>query len=51
MVEGLKNLHKDKLKQSDIDVVMSQLDSNKNGFIDYTEFIAGCLHTATMLNS
>lgn len=28
---------------------MKQLDTNKNGFIDYTEFIAGCLQTQSML--
>lgn len=44
---GLKTLPK--MKDLDFEKLMEQLDSNKNGFVDYTEFIAGCLHTATML--
>ena len=49
LVEGIKALNNDKLKAVEISDVMKQLDSNKNGFVDYTEFIAGCLHTSTML--
>ncbi len=49
LVEGIKSLKSDKLNTADIADVMKQLDSNKNGFVDYTEFIAGCLHTSTML--
>jgi calcium-dependent protein kinase len=33
----------------DVDKLMAVMDSNKNGFIDYTEFIAGCLTSQTYL--
>lgn len=49
LLSGLKQLNNDKLKEEDILNVMKQLDTNKNGFIDYTEFIAGCLQTQSML--
>lgn len=49
LITGLKTLNSDKLKEIDFEKIMTQLDSNKNGFVDYTEFIAGCLHTASML--
>lgn len=49
LVQGLKTLNNDKIKTIDFEKIMNQLDSNKNGFVDYTEFIAGCLHTASML--
>lgn len=31
------------LTNEDIENAMNVMDSNKNGFIDYTEFIAACL--------
>lgn len=49
LITGLKTLNNDKIKGIDFEKIMNQLDSNKNGFVDYTEFIAGCLHTASML--
>ena len=41
--EGVKNTKDCGLKEEDIDNAMEIMDSNKNGVIDYTEFIAGCL--------
>lgn len=37
------------LTETDVDQAMSIMDSNKNGFIDYTEFIAACLQSYTYL--
>lgn len=34
---------------TDVDNLMNVMDSNHNGFIDYTEFIAGCLQSQTYL--
>ena len=33
------------MTEGDVDKLMLVMDSNKNGFIDYTEFIAGCLQS------
>lgn len=41
--EGVKTIKGCMLTEGDIDQAMSVMDSNKNGFIDYTEFIAACL--------
>lgn len=30
---------------------MQSLDTNKNGFIDYTEFLAGCMKSKIYLNN
>ncbi len=49
LMSGLKLLKSSKIKEIDFEKIMNQLDSNKNRFVDYTEFIAGCLHTASML--
>ena len=37
------------MTEGDVDKLMLVMDSNKNGFIDYTEFIAGCLQSQTYL--
>ena len=37
------------MTEEDIDQLMSVMDSNRNGFIDYTEFIAGCLQSYNYL--
>ena len=37
------------LTNDDIENAMNVMDSNKNGFIDYTEFIAACLQTYNYL--
>ena len=34
---------------TDVDQLMTVMDSNRNGFIDYTEFIAGCLQSYNYL--
>lgn len=47
--EGV-NLIKDcNLTNDDIDQAMGIMDSNKNGYIDYTEFIAACLQSYNYL--
>ena len=47
--EGV-NLIKDcDLTNGDIDQAMNIMDSNKNGYIDYTEFIAACLQSYNYL--
>jgi calcium-dependent protein kinase len=37
------------LSEKDIEMAMSIMDSNKNGYIDYTEFIAACLQSYNYL--
>jgi calcium-dependent protein kinase len=37
------------LTENDVEKVMKVMDSNNNGFIDYTEFIAGCLQSYNYL--
>jgi calcium-dependent protein kinase len=37
------------MTEQDIDNLMTVMDSNKNGYIDYTEFIAGCLQSHNYL--
>jgi calcium-dependent protein kinase len=37
------------LTEADIDNAMNIMDSNKNGYIDYTEFIAACLQSYNYL--
>jgi len=37
------------LTNEDIDMAMNVMDSNKNGYIDYTEFIAACLQSYNYL--
>lgn len=37
------------LTEKDINNAMNIMDSNKNGYIDYTEFIAGCLQSYNYL--
>lgn len=37
------------MTEADVDNLMLVMDSNRNGFIDYTEFIAGCLQSVTYL--
>jgi len=33
------------IKGEDLENALDIIDSNKNGLIDYTEFIAACLHS------
>lgn len=37
------------MTEEDVDNLMTVMDSNRNGFIDYTEFIAGCLQSHNYL--
>jgi calcium-dependent protein kinase len=41
--EGVRTIPGCMLTEGDIDQAMNVMDSNKNGYIDYTEFIAACL--------
>ena len=43
--EGVKKVKDCQLTEDDIDKAMEILDSNRNGFIDYTEFIAACMQS------
>ncbi len=47
--EGIKQIKGCQLTNEDIENAMAIMDSNKNGFIDYTEFIAACLQTYNYL--
>lgn len=47
--EGVKLVKGCQLTNEDIENAMSVMDSNKNGYIDYTEFIAACLQTYNYL--
>ena len=44
-MEGLQAVPEIKLSVDDIEQAMSVLDSNNNGVIDYTEFIAACMYS------
>lgn len=41
--EGIQNAPNCQLSINDVDKILDVMDSNRNGVIDYTEFIAGCL--------
>ncbi len=47
--EGIHKVKDCQLTEGDIDQAMEVMDSNRNGFIDYTEFIAACLQTQNYL--
>ena len=42
---GLKDCPEIAIKGEDLENAIDIIDSNKNGLIDYTEFIAACLHS------
>lgn len=46
---GVKKVKGIGLKEEDVEKVMRVMDSNNNGYIDYTEFIAGCLQSYNYL--
>ena len=46
---GLKEIPELQLSESDMLDAMSAIDSNQNGLIDYTEFIAACLSSYNYL--
>ena len=43
LMEGIKSIPNIKLSVEDIQKAMLVIDSNENGAIDYTEFIAACM--------
>lgn len=47
--EGIKSIPNCILSSADIDKILNVMDSNRNGVIDYTEFIAGCLQSYNYL--
>jgi len=46
---GIRKIPGCTMTDDDVDNLMSVMDSNRNGFIDYTEFIAGCLQSHNYL--
>jgi len=46
---GLKDCPEISIKAEDLENALDIIDSNKNGLIDYTEFIAACLHSQNYL--
>ena len=46
---GIRKIPGCTMTDEDVDNLMSVMDSNRNGFIDYTEFIAGCLQSHNYL--
>jgi calcium-dependent protein kinase len=46
---GIQRIPGCQMTETDVDQLMSVMDSNRNGFIDYTEFIAGCLQSYNYL--
>lgn len=46
---GLREIPDILLSEKDINDAMRVLDANMNGLIDYTEFIAACLHSYSYL--
>ena len=47
--EGIKSIKNCPLSAGDVDRILNVMDSNRNGVIDYTEFIAGCLQSYNYL--
>ena len=45
LMEGITSIPSIKLSIDDINKAMSVIDSNNNGVIDYTEFIAACMYS------
>lgn len=46
---GVHQIKGCQLTEDDVEQAMNVLDSNKNGYIDYTEFIAACLQSYNYL--
>ncbi len=46
---GMKMIQGGNITEEDMEKAMSVMDSNQNGFIDYTEFIAACLQSYNYL--
>ena len=49
LVEGVSKIPDWEIKEEDWDVVIQLMDTNNNGSIDYTEFIAGCMQSYVYL--
>ena len=47
--EGVSKIKGGSITEEDIEKAMNVMDSNGNGFIDYTEFIAACLQSYNYL--
>jgi calcium-dependent protein kinase len=47
--EGMTNIKGCKITEDDLIKAVNVMDSNQNGFIDYTEFIAACLQSYNYL--
>lgn len=46
---GASEVEKCQLRQEDLELALKLMDSNQNGVIDYTEFIAGCMQSYVYL--
>ena len=44
-MEGIQSVPEIKLSLDDVGKAMTVIDSNNNGVIDYTEFIAACMYS------
>jgi calcium-dependent protein kinase len=49
LTAGLKDIPEIKIDIKDLTKAMEVIDSNQNGLIDYTEFIAACMHSKSYL--
>lgn len=45
LLNGIQSVPEIKLSITDIEQAMKVIDSNNNGMIDYTEFIAACMYS------
>ena len=45
LLEGIQSVPEINLTLTDINEAMQVIDSNNNGVIDYTEFIAACMYS------
>ena len=45
LLEGIQSVPEINLTLDDINEAMTVIDSNNNGVIDYTEFIAACMYS------
>lgn len=46
---GIAKIQGCSMTEKDVEQIMRVMDSNRNGYIDYTEFIAGCLQSYNYL--
>lgn len=49
LTEGVSSVPGCNIKEEDWDLVIQLMDTNNNGSIDYTEFIAGCMQSYVYL--